>query len=325
MKIDLEDVVLVVQGTRKQAGRVIAVKDKKLKIELLMPSEDDEPFEVERHEVVANMGPSPKVGCVYGKKIEPIIHTADHPLWGSIRLMRHLNEVESKVLKGGLKSAARMMKERGLDEHVFPLSHLNIKESRGKYEGMYRVVAGEREIDLFPKTFESVEAVADLLAHELGHCYWFSRVPINVRAEWVIAYTKYVNTLHISDNVLRSVAEDINNHNDVLNNLYDNYDPETEEYRALDAIINHVLSVHNLKMDALEILHYHTLQTSGSSFVAQHAPTENMVVGEVGESPMTDYSMKNPDEFFAEAFRIAVTGKVLPKSLRKLMDRTLRS
>lgn len=312
MKVELGDHLVVVSDRKKYGGEVVSVHEDKVYIEV-----DGEKMPFKLEEVVANMGANPKVGSVYGRRVEPLLHSMEHPTWGTIEFYRHLSEVEKKCLKKSLKHQEQIMRDLGIHGIVFPLTLLKIQEAKGKYAGMYKQRGQDREIHFYPPSLSSESEITDLGCHELGHGFWCNGVSEDNKAQWSLLYESYVTKHEVSADVVQHVlsnmlvAEDLPSFH---------VDLEADEQKAYDAIIGKILASTLMSMEDLYLVH--SCRPDDLKFLVP--PIEEVVVvGEKETFPVGDYGSRNTVEMFAESFRLYATGKQLPKKIYKLMQKTV--
>lgn len=312
MKTELGDHLVVVSGKKKYGGTVVSVHEEKVYIEV-----DDEKMPFQLNEIVANLGQNPKVGSVYGRRVEPLLHSAEHPAWGTIEFYRHLSKVEKITLKKSLTHQEQIMRDLGIHNVVFPLTRIKIQEPKGRYAGMYKQRGMEREIHFYPKSLSSESEVTDLGCHELGHGYWCNGVSDSLKARWSLAFESYVTKYEVAAKTVRLVLNDMLEAEDLAD--YAN-DLEGDEAKAYSSIVDKILSSSLIDFNDLHRIH----SCAKESFTQLVPPINEVVVfGEKDTFPVGEYGGKNTDEFFAESFRLYVTGKQLPKKLQKLMKETV--
>jgi hypothetical protein len=80
-------------------------------------------------------------------------------------------------------------------------------------------------------------------------------------------------------------------------------------------ILKHIQRVHGLNKSHLE------LALNNSESIEIYWPTAIELSSK--ETAISDYSMKSPEEFFAEAFAFHICGRKIPKKIQALLDSTL--
>lgn len=303
MQVELGDYIIF----GRQMGFVCAILDGKVKVDV----EDDQVI-VDLVDVDANIGATPKVGSVYGKKVEPLLHSVQSNYWGSIEFYTKLPKLERTALKRALTIIEERIVQLGMDKIVFPLDRLRIKQNRGKYAGYYRIVKGETIIDFHPKTYGSAKEVAELGYHELGHAYWVNGLNDSQRAEWALLYSKYVDRKVVDLETITSMVDRL-------------LDAETmeeavagcseEELEAFDIVVGEICSSNNLSQEDFHLIHANSRE-SMREMIPDFSAKQ---LASAKDFPISDYAGKNTHEFFAESFRAYCSNLKLPKPIAHLM------
>lgn len=315
-KVNVND-ILVIQRERGVgcvkvlgvSGSSLVVRREESKVENKRVSED-----VESKDVLVNLGPDPKPGSVYGAHVEVFRGSAELEDWGYLHYYKRL----SKETKSGMRKAfARAhVKLATLKLLGFLPLVIEIREPKGKYAGYYKVKK-DQEFDvvcLKPKMFNSgeidVKELTGLILHEAGHAVMTRLMPHHVRSKWVGLYARYISAQNIAPKDLRQMLSDIEGGQSLAS---------ATNKDVLKLCLSQIHHEHKLRKSDLT-----TILDSGES-IAPYWPTEPWKLREVAETPTTDYGMTNADEFWAEAFRIHLSGGKLPKRIARVMDTTLQA
>lgn len=320
IQVSKDDYVIVRVGTKNQLCLAHNPERNRAIIDKSLLSEDGVKYvDYDEKTLLANLGPKPVVGkSAYGVKIEPYNKSVDTEI-GQMHLFRRLKKLERKALMSAIASTYKDMKKAKLD--IFPITSIVIKPKSGKYAGMYKFKVTLSEVNdsihLHPETFEDLKYNKYVLFHEYGHGVWYKRVPMNIKAKWIVLYEKRINQLSILKDRLNPMLDDILNFSGTLMEFQK--EMEEEDRLVFKEILNHYKRFHRLDIRALSILLSEDTQAFASMW-----PKRASIISSVKEDPTT-YAMTSPEELFAESFAFHMTNKTLSKDVTKLMQRTLGS
>lgn len=320
MKIDIQDYIISFYNEKKTLMKITGYNEKNKTYKAILEDErikdDIKTIEINNEDIIACLGRDPVNGSVYGCNVEIYLIKREVEDWGTgnIYFYTRLDKENRKYLLKNLKKVGKSIKEMGIDLHPFDTE---IKDPKGKYEGMYkyrpRKVDGE-SIDLVTLKPHSFEDLSRLLYHEVGHGIWYRRLDEKIRAKWILSYHKAIELQHIDQQTIDELVEDF-----VKSGLSCKEFKKTLE-SPFDEVFKQCLHYVEEKQ-MLKISHLDTLIASG------HDLTEYFNVDDVKirniRLVLTEYAQKSPEEFFAEAFSMQMTGTVLPKSLRILVDKSI--
>jgi hypothetical protein len=313
MKPSVGDYVLLqVQRGKQDLVRIIKASDGSCKGTLIKEGEDNPAFEFKATEIVANLGHSPRVGDVYGVKIEPLRERlGESSFWGEIRLYVDLDDRQKKRLKKGMQAARDVLERRKLPVVAIDTE---IRNPHGKYAGYYKhKPKAEADILCFrpDEEFSNLEYV---ICHEYGHGIWFRHMTPKQRMSWINMFHDAVILSKVNKKDLANILDGLKTNGD-LSSYMKECDEET--LRIMRAIVRHIKQVHDLDRK-----HFELALITGED-VDVYWPS----VIEVSEKNVlvSTYAQKSPEELFAESFGLFCSGKKLPKKVGELLDRTLRS
>jgi hypothetical protein len=277
--------------------------------------ESPEEVQFQYEDVVANLGTDPVFGSVYGCSTEIYRKKKKLDGWGSVVFYRDISKEELKVLRQSLLEVTAEIRATGIELHPFDT---DIKEARGRYDGFYKFRPKKVDgvstdlITLKPKTFDNLKP---LLHHEIGHSVWYRRLPADIHAKWILAYHKAIELQSVSKTEIDEIIDDFV----ASNTMCKDFKHTLNERQVM--IFDNCLDF----VDAKHMLNVHHLDTL---ILSNHNISAYFNVDDVKLSDMrlilTEYAQESPEEFFAEAFRLQMTGAILPKSLRDLMIKSLK-
>lgn len=279
---------------------------------------DEEPKHVEYDDsnLVANLGKKPKSGTAFGVKIEPFV-SGQETKYGALLFYRTLNDLEKKALKNALTTTYDTLGEMRLN--IFPLTSLQVRPKRGKYAGHYKFKRGRSgttdHVVLHPESFEDVKYNTYVLYHEYAHAIWFKLVSNRTKARWIRLYRKRLELSNILKERLEPMLEELMAFSGSLREFYKELDDQ--DRLVFKEVLMHYRRYHKMTPADLDILH-----VDDSEAFASMWPKRTTLVEE--KPDLSEYSLTNVDEFFAEAFAFSMTGKKIPKDVQKALDVTLK-
>lgn len=277
--------------------------------------------EIDKGQVILNLGSKPYPGKVYGVDLEHIyLGKKDIPNLGEVGFFY---KPEKKVVKNLSKAASVVSKrlakhklKRLMDHDVY--WHLQGKS--GKYAGKYtRLNKGGTLTEIITFCVENYNAsdYAYILTHELGHVAHFNYVKEDSKldASWLALYAKSKEGKLLS----RKVCEDIRD------KVVIEDEPPSKASKLLDEddkkhfnqIIKQTKRLHNLGLKELDVLWF------GNKLDKIREVWATVVPYSDEEPILNEYALKNYEELFAEAFAFHIGGIKLPSSIQKLMEKTV--
>lgn len=265
---------------------------------------------LESSDIVANFGTKPKFGSAYGVNIEPCYGAIEIEPFGNVILFRQINEDTQKRLRKKLTFLGNKLKK----EKLFPKKdfEVTIREHKGQWLGYWKHhKKGDvpDEMCFRPEIFEDLDY---LISHEMGHGLWFHNMPQGFRAKWISKYNAQVKLSQISAKELDQLRQGLLSSeyvSDFIKNLDD------EDKLVAKEVLRYIR--HNNSLDKYDL---EDLIQSGNDL--KEIWPKAVDISKKGVL-ISEYAMTNAKEFWAEAFAFEYIKKGIPKSLRKLMRRTL--
>ena len=320
MHIQKDSYVIVRQGNKHFLCLAINPERNRAVIDKTLADEEHQTIEYDENNLVANLGLNPKAGSVaFGVKINPYISSVDSK-YGPMHFFRVLEDLEKKALKSALRRTYDAMLEKNLN--IFPLGSIKFFPKKGNYAGMYHIKRSMSEftdgIDLFPDTFTDRSYNEYVLYHEYGHAVWFRMVPASYKARWIKLYHKRLELNSILKDRLESMLGELMEFTGTFKEFYKELEDESQDRLVFREVLSHYKRYHKLDGRSLEILWLEDSEKFASMWPKRTTIVES-------RPDLSEYSMKNPDEFFAEAFAFHMTGKTMPKDITKAMEKTLKA
>lgn len=316
MLVSQGDYVVVSLGKKPELAKITAVPEGKKGTykAVLCKDEDTEKqsvlsIDISKNEIKSNLGRTPKVGSVYGARVEPLLKTRESKFWNEIRFYTHLGDEWEKTVIKEIASAMRRLQELKLDGVILDLE---IREVSGKYAGWYKWFP-KRDIDkLCVKPQPNAEGLRSVVWHEYGHAVWFRRMTSKQRFKWVKLYHQHIGLQEVGIADLDDIRGEVESSGSIGQFLRD----VTEDNLVIfKAIMRQISQVHNMQKKHLDMA-LHQGESLEDFWPTSLELSDKVVL-------ITDYARKSPEELFAEAFQIHMEGKKLPKIVRGLMEETL--
>ena len=298
---------------------VLNAKAKRCVIEKTLITDEPEHITIQEEHIHCNLGQEPLTGKAFGIDIKPYIKTIETKKFGPIHVFRKLEKGELRGLKKAMNRVYKLYAEKATVS-FFPLYAINIEPKKGKYAGSYKFrqkgLDAMDEMYLHPETFTDIEFNTYMLAHECAHGLWFRCVPTDIRSKWLNLYQKRLQLSTIESSELEQLCEDVIQYN---GNLGDYCKEVGDDYVKM--IVKEVLAYfkryHHMDQRAVELM-----LAENSPKLASIWPSSTKLTEE--RPDISEYSLKNVEEFFAEAMANYMIGKQLPKDVQKGIDFTIK-
>lgn len=267
--------------------------------------------------VVANLGPNPKPGKAYGVGCEPILKHVHLDLIGDVFFFRHMKKLERKALLKSYSKAAKLFNDLDVWPYKTFVSYIMPYRKSSMYAGTYHWYKTETrkdELTLFTDDYNNKDRTLYVFAHELAHAVWFNRLDDDLRCDWIEAYNENLDKMKFGSNKLVDIRKTLKDAGSIA--VYKKMcDPEDKE--VLGEILRFIARVHKLHPSNIN-----ALIASGRS-IKSIWPTDPVELSKKNVL-ITEYANESPEEFFAEAMALHLTGTKMPKSIRSLIDATLK-
>lgn len=261
-------------------------------------------------DVMAILGKKPKVGSVYGLKIEPLIRRASFKGFSYVRIYNWFDDEQMRLLEEGLEDAYEQLKKlRVTGQFKF---ELEVRQPQGKFAGMYKYRPKAETDIIIVKPELTMEGLDYIVFHEYAHGIWYRMMTPKMRLWWVKLYHEYIKLQQIKEAELKSILGEVES-SEGIRSFQREADDETKV--QLKEVVKHIMNVHSLSINHLEMM-----LENGES-IAEYWPT-SLEMSEKEEA-ITDYAKKSPEEFFAEAIAHKFSGRKLPKKVEELYSKTM--
>lgn len=283
--------------------------------------------ETSKKDIVLNLGPNPRPGNVYGQDVAKLFRSrATHDDFGTIYFFYDIEDKAKVQLMAAFSKVHKFLSQQKLDFLVDPSTTIwEVHAFNGeKYAGTYKQSRDTEKHPsvamIRPDSVPSHDLLDYVLKHELAHhvdFHYLHRTPDarKLRARWVSKFKESI----APETVTREECKRLRDA------LFDQEDPpsafagqlEEDDARKFKLIIGWYSQVYSLTRKELDILWDGDYRDD----IKDIWPSR---VSKKGVAPViSEYSTKNPAEFFAECLSFYWTKKKLPKDITKLVEKTL--
>lgn len=318
LPVDKDDFIVVRVGKKNKLCFAHSPKRNTAYIEDTMNLDEPVTVEYDADTLIANLGKDPAPGKAYGVDIQP--HYGDFQSdIGNVHLYRKLDDDEKKALTVSIKKIVKKVEEQGLAK-VFPIKRVEILNQKGRWAGEYKISnkTGEVEdvIRLFPKILSDQIHNQYIWAHELGHAVWFRYVPDRLRSEWLEMYNESTKVSKAKKSQMEDLCTALVSSQQSVREFQ--RDIEEEELAMFKEALSYLKKIHKMSPEDVNIL----LNQNSKVLVAIWPTTASI---SNNESLCGDYAKVSVHELFAEAYAFYTTGKQVPKSIQKLLEKTIKA
>lgn len=313
MLIQTHDYLVLNIGNKPMLAKCTSAKEKEYKARLENKRTDDDKdafVDFRLSDVMSNLGRRPKIGSVHGVKIEPLVSREPSPskMWQDIRVYQFLDETQKAALLAEVASVTKKLRQYGLG---ILRCELEVRQKSGKYSGYYKYRPKADTDILCIKPEENLEGFQYVLAHESAHGVWSRMLQPKTRIAWIQMFHDYITLQEVLEEELTAILDGVTSATSIRDYLKDTPD----DGPLIKDILKHIQRVHGLNKSHLE------LALNNSESIEIYWPTAIELSSK--ETAISDYSMKSPEEFFAEAFAFHICGRKIPKKIQALLDSTL--
>ena len=285
-------------------------------------------------QVILNLGKDPHPGSVYGKDLSFLYRkSVDIDHFGEMHLFTRVPKDVGAQLREQSAWLYKRLKALGLSNILNSgiVWEIVSKQTAGKYAGMYRQgkLNKDGELTSPPRILltldeetlkaSSIDRYSYVLAHELGHAIHFQYIKSidGLDAKWLDMYTDTVTPVKIPQSTVVEMREDLIKSGSTLSAFKSTL--EEEQLEVFKVVLGEIRRTSRLSPRELDTL---TQSDEGGEHIRRVWPNSSVYLSRL--SPLiTQYSLKNYHELFAETFAFHVMEKKVPTALQKLLDKTL--
>lgn len=307
MKVDIDDIVVVEVGkteksTVRHIVKVAGVTDSGLAGRSLMKG--TMPIQCELKCVLANLGPEPKMGWVYGYHISGGFE-------GTVTINNTDFIFKVKPPEGMVEAMSDCMNKF---PSVFGLLKFRVEVHgpRGARLGFW---AHHKRSDIdtmgIHTTSFSSDEIEETMIHELGHGVWYRLMDEKLRARFIQAYTHSIDVHAVPLSKIREMAKEFDKQRgSVRTYMKEIPAPEKALFKKM---LEWIKEVHHISREDIDKLRV------GDFKVAEYFPTHSMVASTVNPV-ITEYATTKPVEFFCEGWAHYWLRKQMPRDVVSIMD-----
>ncbi len=269
---------------------------------------------VSKSDIVVNLGQRPPSGNVYGCLIEPYFRSETID-WGDLHWHIRPSKEERQSVKAELAKCLKILTRHKLMSFL-PIS-IEVRLPKGRHAGSYKCVYDEDKTDVMVIRPKEGLDLRHVVLHESGHAVW-NRILKSAKgkSKWIQAYHKHVQLAEIDSKIVIRLLKDLTESQERISDFRGQQ--EEDDAIVLDTIIDYIADYHSLTLKDLN-----TLTEAGES-LAPYWPKHKLEISDLVPE-VTEYSVKNVEEYFCECFALHLAGKKLPKAVTLLLDKTLTS
>lgn len=262
--------------------------------------------------LMAYLGSTLDKGSVYGVQCIPFFKKDELENYLGIYYFRDSTEDERKFIRNKLKTCWKYMKANKLDS-IFPIE-VEVRPNRGKIVGYAKTTVDSdgsesNLMTLMPK--ELLDQTVDTIFHEFGHFIYNTRFRNKDKALWTELYAHYVKVEEANKHMLEKFKKLA-----LKDGIYAMEDESIDSDLASE-VVDYIEAYHSLRLKDLYTL------SDAKKDITQYFPTYLELTDM--EEAVSEYGMKDPEEFWCEAFsQYCVKGKLKKKKVMKLMINTLK-
>lgn len=317
--ISKDDYIVVRHRRKPTLCLVLNEKSRRAVIEKTLQTDEPEHVTYEKDDVLCNLGHSPQHGKIYGIDVMPYMRTIESNKFGPILLFRDVPKKELKSLNKAMKSVYESF-EKQASVDFLPLYQIHLCPKKGKYAGMYHAKAKGSEtfdiIKLHPETFADPIYNEYLIAHEFAHGLWYRCVSQELRVKWMNLYQKRLKLSTIDSKHLEELCSEVVRYEGGVRD-YMKEVAEEDEKLVIKEVLTYFKRYHSMTAADVDLMLAHD-----SGKLADMWPNRAML--SESRPDISQYAMTKVEEFFAEAVAYHMTGKMLPKDVKKGLDRTFK-
>lgn len=279
--------------------------------------------EVPLASVKLNLGDKPPEGVAYGFNLAQRYRgKKQHDAFGDVHFFTKPSKEEGARLWSAMDKVTSRLSKAGLAGALNLPVVFEVHKPTFKYPGWFR---RSKDPDVHPHQIGycslSEANINYVLLHELGHLLdmHILRKHKEHWAKWIMLYCTSIEPLILSIADSKQLRKDLfqaASEEQSLRKWLSSL--EVEERRKANLILAWIKKVHSISADELDCL----LGSEEEERIHDLWPVE--VISVKGTVPLvTEYATKNVSELFAEAFALHLIGKELPKSVGKLLEKSL--
>lgn len=317
IEVAKDDYIIVRVGKKNKLALAHSPKRNTCYIEDTLHTDAPVTFEYDEHTLIANIGKDPVPGTAFG--VQVTLHYGEVKTdLGPMHYFRKTDDDEKKAIKIAIKKVVAKMGEIGLSK-VLPIQSIEVHEPKGKWAGSYTVKfsggSADDKIKLHPKVLNDQIYNQYIFMHELGHAVWYRYVDEKTRSEWLELYNEQTKVVKAKKSEMEDLCTALVSSQQSVREFQS--DIEEDELAMFKDALAYLKKIHKMSPEDLNIL-----LNQNSKALSAIWPTSAAVSH--SDSLIGEYSKVSVQELFAEAFANHYTGKEIPKTVRKLLEKSVK-
>lgn len=263
-------------------------------------------------QVVANLGPKPPTGWVYGIQVAPLLQvdTITNDDGAATSIVWHIPA--DKSMKAMIVDCLQRYKS------IFSLVPFSIHVKPGKGNrlgswGQYKNSTRASVMSLHIPAFVSQDMLDETMVHEVGHGLWNQLVPPDIMGEMIAHYGKTASISRTDKKAIRDVAQKFDDFDGGIWKFSQTLQKGNER-RTFQKMITWIKDVHHLTKDDLMKLREGGLKT------VSYFPDHEIVTGTM-RPVINQYASTKAVEFFCEGWAYYKTLKKIPDEVFSTLER----
>lgn len=272
-------------------------------------SEDEIVFE--RDDVVANLGRRPE-------RMGHEVHHSTSKLSGvgEINFFVKVSSSTKDDLKEVIKKGHKALDKKRLAS-FFPLN-FEVRPAKGKTLGYYATDM-KSDIDTMGFRLGELQDLNHCFYHEAAHGIWARLITKpSTKAKWITLYNEFIDVQSLSTKHIRNMYHSFASMACNITEYKDSLKEDEGSEMMMKEILSYIKKYHRLSIKDLDIL-----ADDDKKAIKALWPSDAISLTKEKDTGISLYSLKSPVELFCESFAFYMTGKALPKSVKKLMSKTL--
>lgn len=273
--------------------------------------EDEIDFEVK--DVLSNLGSSPSRLNKLGFEV----HHATSKISGigDIHYFVKIGSTVKDELKTAITKGYKALEKKGLVS-FFPLN-FEIKPEKGKMAGYY-VANFKSDVDTMGFRLINGNDFRHCFFHEAGHGIYERLITSrSLKAKWVALYNEFIEVNEISSKQIKHLYSVFASNEGTMSEFRSSLEEESDSV-MLKEILTYIKKYHRLNIKDLDVL-----AEGEKAEIKKLWPKDGLSLTREKDTGITSYAATAPKELFCESFAFYMTGKKLPKNIKKLMEKTL--
>lgn len=280
---------------------------------------DPKRVEIQKHQILLNLGADPEPGMVYGQDLNNLYRGAISTEYGiDFHKFSKFSEKVNLQVENSVSKALKALKAHGLlCVTQLPLVY-ELRQKTSKYAGMFKSGKDVSRITLFTHDLAHVNFDAYILVHEVAHAIDHYLVDSKeLRARWVKLFMHSIKATTVPLSEAKTMWKPFSTASSV-SAWKSSYEEDTEKAKV-NLILRMIKQAHGIAVTDLNAL----MAAEEFDVIKELWPTSDLHSTELNPL-ITEYATKSVKETFAEALALHITGTKLPKQVIRLVDDTIQ-